>query len=249
MLPEWNSVPSPRFWKRCGAVGERRPPDPLGALAAHLRHRHGAATDQRGHRVAPDAAAGDRALRARASNGCAGSPLQKYGSAGRELAAGPRAGRGRPVLEERDALARPRHRRAGERVAEPGREDRRDAVGGELAVGGHEACARLLVVLADDPRADRRGRRARRAAAARRTNASPRRRRSLRGPARTCARSSGSSGHVTPRRSRRTPRRRRARRRDRRRRARAAPARRRGTSCPRRRSRRAAGRRRSRSPR
>ena len=44
------------------------------------------------------------------------------------------------------------HRRPGERVAEAGREDRRDPVGRELAVGRDER-APLLVVLADDPRA------------------------------------------------------------------------------------------------
>ena len=70
--PEWWKVPSPRFWREVALARERRQADPLGALAAHLRHPEDVTAAlaglERDHRVAADADA-DELLGADARRG------------------------------------------------------------------------------------------------------------------------------------------------------------------------------------
>ena len=204
MLPEWNSVPSPRFWKRCGrSVNGARPihsapSPPIWVMATALRPISAAIVWQP---IPPPATEPSGTSVER----LCGHPEQKYGARAGSSAAGPR-----PAAGGRSSRAmRSRARGTGaavERVAETGGEDGRDPVGRELAVGGDER-APLLVVLADDPRAHVEVVERVAELAARRTSASPRRRRSRRDPRANVRTISGSSGHVTPSRSSRTPRR------------------------------------------
>ncbi len=139
MLPEWKSVPSPRFWNRCGRSvnGARadplaRPRRPSGCIAATALR-----PDERGHRVAADPAARRPSPRARASSGCAGTRSRSRGAA-RRRSRRARLRRGRLGSERALialAAAAPARRSARRRA---GRRGRRDPVGRELAVGGDE---------------------------------------------------------------------------------------------------------------
>ena len=136
-------MPSPMFWMRCWRVGERRHPDPLRALAAHLREPTSVAVPSRGcmqhHGVAADPAPTTRRPAPWSSVLC-GQPEQKYGV----RAAGARAARSarRARLGERAAPTRSSPR------GQPRRDARRDHVGVELAVRGEQRRA-VVVALAE----------------------------------------------------------------------------------------------------
>ena len=128
--------------EQVGPVGEGGPADPGGPLAAHLVDGEGPVVDPQRHGVAAHSPRGDGTLE-HFGGAVVGAAAAEVGGA-LDLGAGGLAGlldQGQPGLH----LAA----RQGEPAAQPGGHDGGDAVGGELAVGGDQQAA-LLVVLADD---------------------------------------------------------------------------------------------------
>ena len=140
-------MPSPMFWKRCGVSVNGDDPDPLRALAAHVRDADDAAVHAHGHAVAADAGGGHRAVRHDGGAVVRASRAEVRGA--RELE------RARPALELVQVLDARLRRLDADLAGEPPGDHARGQVGVQLAHRGHEQ-ALLLVLLADDARPLRR---------------------------------------------------------------------------------------------